>query len=90
VAEAGAGLRGALGDPFIGSRGKGIDGARRTPVRLHSAGVNAAQRRRRDRTAGRCRARTRPQRRGRGGAELPCATRGWARGRGEEEDGGRR
>jgi hypothetical protein len=90
VAEAGAGLRGDRGDPFIGARGKGSGGARRTPVRLHSAGVNAAQRRLRDRTAGRCRVRTGPQRRGRGGVELPCAVRGWARGRGEEEDGGRR
>jgi hypothetical protein len=53
VAEAGAGLRGARGDPFIGARGKGSGGARRTSVRLHSTGVNAAQRRRRDRTGGR-------------------------------------
>jgi hypothetical protein len=59
VAEADAGQRGARGDPFIGARGEGSGGARRTPVRLHSDGVNAAQRRQRDRTAGRCRARTR-------------------------------
>jgi hypothetical protein len=52
VVEAGAGLRGARGGPFIGARGKGSGGAGRTPVRLHSTGVNAAQRRRRDRTAG--------------------------------------
>jgi hypothetical protein len=90
VAEVGAGQRGARCDPFIGTRGEGSGGARRTPVRSHNAGVNAAQRRRRDRTVGRCRARTRPQRRGRGCAKLPCAARGWARGRGEEEDGGRR
>jgi hypothetical protein len=90
VAEAGAGLRGAQGGPFIGARGEGRGGARRTPVRLHSAGGNAAQRRRRDRTAGRCRARTRPLRRGWGGAKLSCAARGWARGRGKEEDGGLR
>jgi hypothetical protein len=90
VAEDGAGQRGARGDPFIGARGEGSGGARRTSVRSHSAGVNAAQRRRRDRTAGRCRARTRPQRRGRGGAKLPCAARGWARGWGEGGDSGRR
>jgi hypothetical protein len=30
---------------------------------------------------GRCRARTRPLLRGRGGAKLSCAARGWARGR---------
>jgi hypothetical protein len=48
---------------------------------VHSDGVNAAQRRRRDRTAGRCHARTRPQQRGRGGAKLPCA----ASAGGEEE-----
>jgi hypothetical protein len=65
--------------PFIGARGVGSGGAGRTPVRLHSAGVNAAQWRRRDRTTGRCRARMRPQRRGRGGAELPCVVRGRAR-----------
>jgi hypothetical protein len=45
VAEAGAGLRGARGGPFIGAQGKGSGGAGRTPVRLHSAIVNAAQRR---------------------------------------------
>jgi hypothetical protein len=86
VAEAGAGQRGARGDPFIGARGEGSGGAMRTPVRLHIAGVNATQRRRRDRTTGQCRVRTRPQRRGRGGAKLLCATRG----RGEGEEDGRR
>jgi hypothetical protein len=45
VAEVGAGLRGARGGPFIGAQGKGSGGAGRTPVRLHSAIVNAAQRR---------------------------------------------
>jgi hypothetical protein len=52
VAEAGAGLRGARGGPFIGAQGEGSGGAGRTPMRLHSAGVNVAQRRRRDRTTG--------------------------------------
>jgi hypothetical protein len=84
VVEAGAGQRGARGDPFIGARGEGSGGARRTQVRLHSERVNAAQRRRRDRTAGRCCARTRSQRQGRGGAKLPCAARGWGVGMGQE------
>jgi hypothetical protein len=83
VAEVGAGKRGARGDPFIGARGEGSGGSRRMPVRLHSDSVNAAQRRRRDRTTGRCRARTRSQRRGRGGAKLPSA-RGWGEGMGRE------
>ena len=33
VAEAGAGQGSARGDPFIGARGEGSDGARRAPVR---------------------------------------------------------
>jgi hypothetical protein len=77
MAEASAGQRGARGDPFIGARGEGNDGARRTPVRTRPHGgampcKDAA-------TA----ARTRQ-------CQLPCAARGWARGRGEGGDGGRR
>jgi hypothetical protein len=58
VAEAGAGQGSARGDPFIGGRGEGSSGAWRTPVRCTAPEFNAAQRRRRDRTAGRYRART--------------------------------
>jgi hypothetical protein len=61
VAEAGAGHGGARGGPFIGARGEGSSGVRWTPVRCTTIGVNSAQRRRQDRSAGRCRARTRPQ-----------------------------
>jgi hypothetical protein len=53
---------------------------------VHNAGINSAQRRRQDRTAGAVPGKDAVKRRGRGGAELLCATRGWARGRGE--DGG--
>jgi hypothetical protein len=57
VAEAGAGHGGARGGPFIGARGEGSSGVRWTPVRCTTIGVNGAQRRRRDRSAGRCHAR---------------------------------
>jgi hypothetical protein len=49
---------------------------------VHSAGINAAQRRRRDLTAGAVPGKDTVKRRGRGGAKLSCAARGWARGRG--------
>jgi hypothetical protein len=48
---------------------------------VHSAGINAAQRRRRDLTAGAVPGKDAVKRRGRGGAKLSCAARGWARGR---------
>jgi hypothetical protein len=44
VAEAGAGLRGARGGPFIGGRGEGSGGAGRTPVRLHNGDDETARR----------------------------------------------
>jgi hypothetical protein len=53
---------------------------------VHNAGINAAQRRRRDRTVGAVPGKDAVKRRGQGGVELLCA----ARGRGKEEDGGRR
>jgi hypothetical protein len=48
---------------------------------VHSADINVAQRRRRDLTAGAVPGKDAVKRRGRGGAELSCAERGWARGR---------
>jgi hypothetical protein len=48
---------------------------------VHSAGVNAAQHQRRDLTAGAVPGKDAVKRRGRGGAKLSCAARGWARGR---------
>jgi hypothetical protein len=48
---------------------------------VHSAGINVAQRRRRDLTAGAVPGKDTVKRRGRGGAKLSCAVRGWARGR---------
>jgi hypothetical protein len=57
---------------------------------VHSAGINVAQRRRRDLTGGVVPGKDAVKRRGRGGAKLSCAARGWARGRRcvvrEEED----
>jgi hypothetical protein len=47
---------------------------------VHSAGINAAQRRRRDLTAGAVPGKDAVKRRGWGGAELSYAARGWARG----------
>jgi hypothetical protein len=58
VAVVGARRRGARGDHFIGARG-GERWSSADAGEVHSAGVNAAQRRRRDRTTGRYRARTR-------------------------------
>jgi hypothetical protein len=52
---------------------------------VHNAGINAAHRRRRDLTAGAVPGKDAVKRRGRGGAELLCAARGWARGRGEDD-----
>jgi hypothetical protein len=60
------------------------EGERRSsvgPSQVHSAGINAAQRRRRDLTAGAVPGKDVVKQRGRGGAELSCAARGWARGR---------
>jgi hypothetical protein len=48
---------------------------------VHSAGINAAQRRRRDLTAGGGTGRVHGQAVRTGGAKLSCAARGWARGR---------
>ena len=55
MAEAGAGEEGARGNPFIGARGEGSGGARRTPASFTVPAINAAQRRRGDITAGRYR-----------------------------------
>jgi hypothetical protein len=55
VAEVGAGQGSARGDPFIGTQGEGSGGARRPPVRCTAPEFNAAQRQRRDLTAGRYR-----------------------------------
>jgi hypothetical protein len=45
---------------------------------VHNVGINVAQRRRRDLTAGGGgTGKDEVKRRGRGGAELPCAARGW-------------
>jgi hypothetical protein len=51
---------------------------------VHSAGINAAQRRRRDLTAGAVPGKDAVKRRGRGGAKLSCA----GRGDGDGGDGG--
>jgi hypothetical protein len=56
---AGAGRRGARGTPLLAARGEGERWSSGDASEVHNAGVNAAQRRRRDRTAGRYRARTR-------------------------------
>jgi hypothetical protein len=87
VTEASAGEGGAPGRPFIGARGEGSGGARRAPVRCtaptlmpHSDDDETSRR------GGGWRGRYwqgRGQAAGRGGAELPCAVRGW-RGDGDE------
>jgi hypothetical protein len=59
--EARAGHGGARGGPFIGARGEGSSGVRWTPVRCTAIGINGAQQRQWDRSAGQCHARTRPQ-----------------------------
>jgi hypothetical protein len=82
VAKAGAGQGSARGDPFIGTRGEGSGGARWAPVRCTTPAFNAVQRRRRDRTSGVVPGKDTVKRRGRGGAKLSCAARGWARGQG--------
>jgi hypothetical protein len=73
--------RRCLGQPFYR---RPREGERRSSVgtgEVHSAGINAAQRRRRDLTAGAVLGKDAVKRRGRGGAKLSCVARGWARGR---------
>jgi hypothetical protein len=73
--------RRCLGRPFYRRPREGERRSSAGADEVHSAGINAAQRRRRDLTAGAVSGKDVVKRRGRGGAELSCAARGWARGR---------
>jgi hypothetical protein len=69
------------GRPFYRRPGEGEWRSSVGAGEVHNAGINVAQRRRRDLTAGAVLGKDGVKRRGRGGAKLSCAARGWARGR---------
>jgi hypothetical protein len=74
--------RKCLGRPFYRRSREGERQSSADAGEVHNADINAAQRQRRDLTAGAVPGKDTVKRRGRGGAELSCAARGWARGRG--------
>jgi hypothetical protein len=73
--------RRCLGRPFYRRPREGERRSSSGAGEVHSAGINAAQRRRRDLMAGAVPGKDAVKWRGWGGAELSCAARGWARGR---------
>jgi hypothetical protein len=68
-----------LGRPFYRRPREGEQRSSAGAGEVHSAGINAAQRRRRDLTVVAVPGKDAVKRRGWGGAKLSCAARGWGR-----------